>query len=167
MSVMQSIAVDWMGYGMTPERVRQLLAKCDPDCSQDDWWKIGCSVRAALGAVDGFDLFDAWSRLSRRGKYPGLSEMRWKWNYWERYIEGGRGADPNKRPIGAGTLVHYATEHDFGGIDPQVLKEMLPPPKPGPIVSALRSPPVRPPAAEQPKPIPEVKRPKEPEVDLS
>ena len=81
-----------------------LLSYISPDCTYDEWLKIGMALKAE-GAP--FSVWDDWS--SRGSKY-NAGEMESKWNSFRR------------DEVTGGTLYHIACQHGFtpSGDDPMV-----------------------------------------------
>lgn len=94
---------------------KELLKKLDPDCSYDDWYKIGMALHTEFGD-DGFKLFNKWSKKS--DKYSGISYMNKKWNNFDAH---------NKGAITMGSLIHMVhgekkPEDNFGDASKQAKK---------------------------------------------
>lgn len=68
------------------------LNACNPNCSNEDWVRIGMAFRAEVGDA-GFIEFDKWSST---GKTYDAGSIRSRWRSF------------NSRSINYGTLVHYA-----------------------------------------------------------
>ncbi|KAB2952487.1 MAG: hypothetical protein F9K19_17265 [Rhizobiaceae bacterium] len=90
------LPVDW-------DEVRRALAFISPDCSREDWVRVGMALHAASdGAKNAFELWDAWSaKATEPGKYQSR-EMRSQWRSFGR----GEGVD-------IGTLFHIAGEYGW------------------------------------------------------
>lgn len=63
-------------------KIEDALRFISPDCSYDDWYKIGAAVYSALGS-SGFDIWDRWSSRSSKyspngmqGKYSSFAALR-------------------------------------------------------------------------------------------
>lgn len=54
-----------------------LLSQHDPDCSYNDWLKVGMALHHAHGAKDGLLLWDEWS--AQGAKYKGLRDLEKHW----------------------------------------------------------------------------------------
>lgn len=81
----------------TPSRIVYLLAAIDPDCSYDDWIRVGMALAHELGDP-GLAFWDGWSSLGK--KYPDQKVLLRHWNSF---------TDRPGPTVTAGTLVALAT----------------------------------------------------------
>jgi len=59
-------------------KIESLLCKIDPDCSYDDWLRVGMALfHETKGSDDGLALYDRWS--SSGSKYKGKPDIETKW----------------------------------------------------------------------------------------
>ena len=86
-----------LGKGNVVDQLRHI----SPNCSYDEWIKIGMGVHDALGR-DGYPVWDAWS--AQGDDYPGAEET------WMHY----RSFRPNGG-VTAGTLYHHAKRGGWKG----------------------------------------------------
>lgn len=106
------LPVDW-------DEVRRALACIPPDCSRDEWVRVGMALHAASdGAQNAFELWDRWSSgATEPGKYMAR-EMPGQWRSFGR----GEGVD-------IGTLFHIAGEHGWTRapeVGPDDFEDLLP-----------------------------------------
>jgi RecA-family ATPase len=74
-----------------------VLSRLNPDCDYQMWIDIGMILKAE---GQPFSVWDNWSRGGR--KYPGTSELLYKWNTFSDSPNGG---------LGYGTFVNYCKQH--------------------------------------------------------
>ncbi len=72
-----------------------LLNSINPDCSYDEWLKVGMALKHEGASCD---VWDSWSRSGRKYK-PGECEKKWR--------------TFNRNEITGGTLYHIACEHGY------------------------------------------------------
>jgi hypothetical protein len=84
---------------VSSEEALGILSLIDPNCSRDDWIKVGMGLKHQLGA-SGFKLWDSWSQGSSE-KYPGQSSIRKQWDSLERSPVG-------KKPVTFRTIIALA-----------------------------------------------------------
>jgi putative DNA primase/helicase len=77
------------------DRIEDAISHISPDCDRETWVKIGQAIHAALD-VDGFDVWDQWSRGGSSYKAGDARDV------WKSFKPGGG--------IGIGTLFHLAKE---------------------------------------------------------
>jgi putative DNA primase/helicase len=70
----------------TRAEITSALYAISPDCSYDRWYRIAAALYNELGD-EGFDLFDAWSAGSQKGKYPSWRGCRRQWDYSKRLTQ--------------------------------------------------------------------------------
>ena len=80
--------------------IKDMLQFLDPDCSYDEWVKIGMSVHHATGG-SGFNMWCDWS--AKGSKYPGSDKLERHWHSF------GKSANPAT----LGTLVYYAEQAGY------------------------------------------------------
>ena len=69
----------------TLHELRVLINALGPDESYDDWSTVGMILHHETdGSEEGFSLFDDWSR--KGAKYPGIGELRNKWQSFKRFM---------------------------------------------------------------------------------
>lgn len=86
--------------------IESALECVSPDCSRDEWIRIGMSLHAAdaaSGQSYGFWIWDEWSQASVE-KYPGEREMAHQWQSFSANKANG---------VALGTLFHIAHEHGY------------------------------------------------------
>jgi hypothetical protein len=89
------------------------LYDIDPDCSYEDWIRVGRAIYHAANDYDyGLAVFNNWS--SQCKKYKGLKEIK---AIWDSFSTG------EKDPYPTGTLVTMAAE--ARGIEPVYYVQML------------------------------------------
>jgi hypothetical protein len=80
---------------VTMNDITEMLSYIDPDCTYDEWIRVGMAVHhATLG--DGFTLWDEWS--AKGSKYDSSIALEKHWHSF------GKSANP----AGIGTLMYYA-----------------------------------------------------------
>jgi hypothetical protein len=110
--------------------VKAMLRVLDPDCSHDEWIKVGLALHATLGPDRGFKAWDWWSKQSILDNYetegPYSTAAKWKTFNPE--------GKPVDKLVQAGTLVRMARlagwqrttpQQDFG--DGWYLKALVAP----------------------------------------
>lgn len=60
----------------------EALRRLDPDCSYDDWVRVGMALHAKDPGTCGLNAWDSWS--SRGDKYPGRAKLEAKWTSFGR-----------------------------------------------------------------------------------
>lgn len=60
----------------------EALRRLDPDCSYDDWVRVGMALHAKDSGTCGLNAWDSWS--SRGDKYPGRQRLETKWATFRR-----------------------------------------------------------------------------------
>ena len=86
--------------------VASALAALDPDCSRDDWIKVGMALHSTCRP----DALAVWNTWSAKGKkYPGEPEMLAQWRSFK---------DDKATGVTLGSLLHLARE--AGWVRPQV-----------------------------------------------
>jgi hypothetical protein len=79
------------------EKLRKLIVKRDPDCSYEEWIKVGMALHhETAGAVEGLSLWDEWSSKAK-GKYKGADDLRAHWMSFQ--------STSGKRVISGATLI--------------------------------------------------------------
>lgn len=69
-------SADTAYYRDLSEALEALLASFEPDCSYEEWIRIGMAVHHETQGK-GFALWDAWS--AKGGKYKGAADLRAHW----------------------------------------------------------------------------------------
>lgn len=65
-----------------PKAIAEALKNISPDCSHDEWVKIGMGLHHEYnGDAQGFELWNDWS--AEGDKYPGVEECRRKWQTFD------------------------------------------------------------------------------------
>ena len=116
--------------------VRQAVNAIDPDCSRDDWIKVGMALHNS-GHQEGYDIWDTWS--ARGKKYPGSAEMVKQW----------RSFHPSPDGITVGTLFALAYRAGWSRPEPD-LKDLFKPVDTKPVEQQLEklSPVYKPPTVD-------------------
>lgn len=74
-------------YKTSTTELRDLVARQNPDCGYDEWFRIGAIIHHETeGSDEGFAIWDSWSSPS--DKYPGIGVLRSHW------VSFGRSAHP-------------------------------------------------------------------------
>ena len=69
--------------GLSEERMRELLEAISPDCSREEWIRVGMALHHETDGSDlGFELWDEWS--SEGVTYPSSEGVRTQWDSFER-----------------------------------------------------------------------------------
>lgn len=69
--------------GLSEERMRELLAAISPDCTREEWIRVGMALHHETDGSDlGFELWDEWS--SDGITYPSTEGVRTQWDSFER-----------------------------------------------------------------------------------
>lgn len=84
------------------EEINEALNHISPDCSYDDWIKIGMALHHEFGP-SGFALWNAWSK--KGSKYPKKGEPS-LYDHWKSF-------KPHTHPVTLGTLLKKAIENGF------------------------------------------------------
>ena len=87
--------------------LKSAMQRINPDCSYDDWFRIGRGWKEAGGD---FESWNEWSSWSEGGKYPGEHQLRAKWNSFT----------PHPDPVGPGTIYKLAREHGWKPAPPDL-----------------------------------------------
>lgn len=75
--------------GLTPGQMEDIVRALDPDCSRDDWIKVGMGLHHECEGDDtGFEIWNEWS--SDGGKYPSEEGLREQWDSFTRRMGPGR-----------------------------------------------------------------------------
>lgn len=61
----------------TPERARDALSYCSPDCSYEDWIAFGQALHSEWPDETGLDLWCEWSSVA--GSFPGRKDLEARW----------------------------------------------------------------------------------------
>ena len=97
-----------------------------PATGYDRWITVGMALKSLEwerpdGTDIGFELFDDWSATQ-----PDLYSLDATEKKWQSFRRSG---------IGLGSLFHLAEQHDWQGLIPQIVKEVIEPPTPHPFFS--------------------------------
>jgi hypothetical protein len=89
--------------GVTPERLRGILSRLDPDAEYNEWAKVGAALHHESGGAPwGLDIWDEWSATGL--KYKSREDLIPHWRSWGKYAG---------RPVTAQWLISQA-----GGVQP-------------------------------------------------
>lgn len=89
--------------GRTIEEMEAVLERLDPDCSRDEWIRVGMGLHHETEGDDtGFQLWDAWS--SGGDKYPGEEALQVQWESFTRR-DGGR-----RQPVTLASAIWLANQ---------------------------------------------------------
>ena len=89
--------------GLTVERMQELLDALDPDCSRDDWIRVGMALHHECEGDDtGFDLWNDWSEMG--GKYPSREALEAQWDSFTRR------AGSSRRQVTMASVIKMAKE---------------------------------------------------------
>ena len=70
--------------GVTPERLRGILSRLDPDAEYNEWAKVGAALHHESGGASwGLDIWDEWSATGT--KYKSREDLIPHWRSWGRY----------------------------------------------------------------------------------
>ena len=91
--------------GLSLDRMKELIAKLDPDMGRDQWIKVGMALHHECQGEDtGFELWDEWS--SGGATYPDTEGVRYQWNSFA--------PRPGKPNVTMATVVKMAEEARSG-----------------------------------------------------
>jgi hypothetical protein len=89
--------------GVTPERLRGILSRLDPDAEYNEWARVGAALHHESGGASwGLDIWDEWSATG--SKYKSREDLIPHWRSWGRYAG---------RPVTVQWLIAQA-----GGVQP-------------------------------------------------
>lgn len=63
--------------GVTRAHIEKCLNQCDPNCSRDEWIKVGMAIHS-WDEAEGFEMWNSWS-ASCKERYPGEKEVLKQW----------------------------------------------------------------------------------------
>lgn len=105
--------------GVTPERLRGILSRLDPDAEYNEWARVGAALHHESGGASwGLDIWDEWSATG--SKYKSREDLIPHWRSWGRYAG---------RPVTVQWLIAQA-----GGVQPDDFDDLtaVPPQPPKP-----------------------------------
>ena len=83
-AVVQEPAPSAVPSGASPERMRGILSRLDPDAEYNLWAKVGAALHHESGGASwGLDLWDEWSATG--SKYKSREDLVPHWRSWGRY----------------------------------------------------------------------------------
>ena len=89
-------------YGdFTFQQAMEALIHISPDCSYDEWIRVGMALHFQFGGREAFSLWDSWSQKSP--KYPGENILI---THWKSFRE-------KTSVVSIGTLIHLAQENGY------------------------------------------------------